>query len=726
MMLFGSSICVRVLAIAKKDSAVTAPYLRGRFHLFQSRMSLLLSTEDLFKELRRSDCAVAKLSEDFHPLLSQAKSDLELTVSANEYGYAIPSPGMPDSCVQIQTHPEFRRVFQACYVREELVFSFDVVQYVPHGKRQTYRGLSSGETTDLIALIVLSKQELNNGRQVDFGDVVFYYANESPELFGNINKSGSPWLGIFCSFWPETHDTYGVHQRSLMLASGRCGLFTPGDEVAVPKASSVFDAEMKSLIIGSNLVPYPMLYVFDGRLKFKRCQWIAGERNPVVSVELKDVEPIVNQATEFKKPASIALSLNPALDGSQRKRKIVSETDDLAESPVRKKLRLDNLIDGLYEALIRDRTGAAQPTPSSELGVIPEVQDDEVQSTVEKSKTCEKDKQLEAIFNEIRQYKYSSTPSTHVSKLPASSCRVDFPSRNVQYVSISDDGKVAYCKAAPFHKLTEHVLYVLVDSVKNFTRDYSFRAFFRISHDQTQVYEIRSQKQFDQEDALNALRALHCVSRGFLVKQKNSKHCSGLFHMAEEDGIEMEKLHKVLRHPRNQEEEPCRFCTWQIKKPLSSPGQGPDHLKVLFKKKVEALGHSDDKENRSPRFSRGLEIATELTQQLTKSKRNKDNAWLSVLDIEDIVQSVCETRRAVANAIRKYERDISMTDERLTNDIARILHENAASAKLSYISQDDCFGCLFSRKPRVLMNALVFHSESFYAVFQDMYQSFTQ
>ena len=771
---------------------------------------LSLTSEEIFSELRRTNCVVAKLPRDVLPLLGQARKDLHGSVSTSRKGFAVPANGMPDSCLKLQTLPQLQRVFQACYVRDELVFSFDAAQYVPPGKRQVYRGLSASQTSDLVALVVLSGQKLRNGLLLDVGDVIFYYANRADEVFPEKNATLDAWTGLFVGFWPEMHDTYGVVQRQLMLSSGRCGLFDPSDPVAVPKCTSALDPETTSYIIGTHHVPHPELYVLNrkGRLERQRAEWklapasvvaapkpapVAASPAPVTAVvaapkpapvevllELHDL-PIVEldktpRAGETEQNhVSFAIALNPSLCTKRK-----GETHEPQVAVPSKKQRMEHLIEQLHEAMQKDTNVAQQLQMSSSeeeedeeeeeeevhkedaakealleiefQHILEEIRQDAEEPMVEPIETPE-DENFKEMLHELRQYSYD-TPAhgvqTYASRLPHLYKRVDFPSRDVEYKQIADDGKTIYCKARAYDKLTEHVLYFRRKPFPCVDLEYTHRVFFRVGHDQTKYYEVRGTEEISAEDATTALRSLFCSKRGFLARKKSKNDCTGLLQIqdAEEGHLGEERLYKVAVLPGDKNN-PCHLCAMRnlnekeeekktaprskTTKPKSySETDSYGHLqqkqqeqqqKQHYQEEVEKLCAKADenKENSSPRYTRALQIADRCLKKLMKSRPHTE--WLYTVDIRDTVKKVCDAARVVGKAVWNFHEHPTVGEEQLKNEVFKVLHEAVVAVRLTHLRSDKQYGCMFPEN--LFTDVLLFDSDVFSDLFDQMYETVT-
>lgn len=466
---------------------------------------LSLSTEEIFAELRKGRrCVVVDLTAP-EGLFQMARRDLELCyLIPSGHGFADVLPRMPQTCQKLQTLTCIRDVFQACYPRCEIVFSFDVLQHRAPGTNQTYRGLSASKTTEFACLIPLSKQKVNNGAgiiEVDVGQIVFYSTHDDVM---HVNDTDEVWLGLFTSFWPEEVEPYGVYQKELMLASGKTGLFFGDRQAVVSDKKSAISPMVKKGIIGNHHVPYPLLFEFkDNRLEHVRVDYKKVEKVEEEEMELEGGDP-------------------PGVDVQ----------------------KLEVVIDGLFTA-VKHRTLHEDLALSSDEEEVhrPEID-------------------MQVIANELgKQYskEKKKTPARKVLHWSPET----YPVRTaIKYKNISDDGRVMYCKASEsIGQLTKDILYIVdeSDNISNFTTFYVFRAFVQIGHDRSKVYEVRSRKEFCKEQLLHAVRSLFCTKRGFYVKreqEKKKKKCTKKYFL-DTAAVEHDKLHIVQLYPGDRD---CPFC----------------------------------------------------------------------------------------------------------------------------------------------------------------------
>ena len=668
--------------------------------------------ESIIAELKRKHYAIARLPDSAMHLVDEAKREIDVTRHA--CGFFVQSP-MPPSCLKLQTHSSLRELFQAVYPIEDICFSFDTGQYLPPGEIQTYKGLSAGRNTDLVCLIALSEQAIGSADvHLRPGDVLFYsirhFEEDENQLFG-MNRENRGHFGLFSSFFPVSHDTYGKKQRELMLRSGNCAiLMSNGTEgmtaTCTREPLDFLCEEAVESMLRHRLNAYQKLFFFDRencKVERTACKWqetTVHSRDKAVCVSDTDSCPPEAHIRPDAEKTTLRI-------GTAKRKILQSPGRGWNSTPTKKKPSplpaaviqkskpdvLEELIDKLHTSM----QGSTVKSPAkSILQALKEVESTSV-FNLGQEELCETDSHTsddedEELQGGQVQRVHKPRPETMYGAL-----------RNIFNAELLSE-EVYVCRARTRMKgLTENVLYVgeYFPSERDLNESCCW-AYFTFAEGGGSIHEIRSSQPLTCKRAVLALRRLLCKVGGYKAVAGSQEHCKTLYGIKEKQ-IKNDNLYVIHEYSKQ-------------------PGHACGACAEAFKQKVNGLNMVQD--SVLPRDTQRMkEMVRDVIGDLVeKSRTEAIPEDITDKEVNDIVLSHVDTARIVGRVMQTYSDYKSNDYKTVRYLLERTFAEAKTAHKLTYMGADGRYAKSYRAPDFTFFCGLMFDQRGF---FSEVFRNFS-
>ena len=654
-----------------------------------------LDERKFLSQLREKHYAICDLPQSALPLVAQATEDICIEESLCRDGFFIPSR-MPISCIKLQALRHVRNAFQAVYPIEELVFSFDVGQYVAPGEDQSYKGISPSKTNDLVALIALAEENIRPDICLKPGQVLFYSMKHflsDNELF-KANRDSKPWIGLFTSFYPKTYDTYGQNQRKLMLLTGKSALLMRKEQPKVVQLSrkkqEFNDEDLVRRILRHSLVARPELYYFDNeKSKLNRYNYKYVEQ-PVHSTLTpakvapsdsgpEDVETDAERASSTMRQHKKRSSSEVLWRSTPEKKKpcLRSPKDLAAFSAVTKKIvfeeqeeviqeekeeeenKTETLIDQLHAAMRKFK----DPQPASLREVFNEIAHTNVLGDLGNDLyvTTSEDEEDDV-----------QRPSTKYGSL-----------RLIKHHIVDGVNGITYCQAQEYHQaqeakegLTGDVLFIGETTDPKTLNENCHWCFLLLPGLDSHVLEVRSSEPLVLESVMKAVRLRQCKYAGYRITD-SKEHCKSLYKMLikHDSVLTNDRLYVITEFHGFLPGVACKICSTEF-----AAMAGLLEIDVW-----RAVGKTKKEQ---AQFGLGVQAVTSVFRMHLKDSSNRDPpSKVLALSPEEIVSS----HALVCDEIRGYLKEY-MRNELNENELKKMawtaLNSDQTLDKMKIMSQD--------------------------------------